>query len=154
WRIAASRSPTGCAPDAAPATRNHIVCGLPAGTSTQRRPTPPLATTAWSARLVGVNRRRAPATPSARHPSGDLMADPSTRLHTDAGATLPLLGWASRHRLDPHHIAAVDPQGCLPGKPCGGLWTSPILGRRRPPTATAWTRWCRTEASHRRPTCL
>jgi hypothetical protein len=82
------------------------------------------------------------------------MADPVARLHTDAGAGLPLLGWASRHPLDPRHIITVDPRACLPGKPYGGLWTSPILGRRRPPTATAWTRWCRTEAPHRRPVAL
>lgn len=81
------------------------------------------------------------------------MADPSLRLHTDAGAALALLGWAGRHRLDPHRITAVDPIACYPGKPCGGLWTCPILGRS-PAATTAWIRWCRAEAPHRRPTCL
>src|SRR5262249_15981575 len=82
------------------------------------------------------------------------MADPVARLHTDVGAGLPLLGWASRHPLDPRHILTVHPPASLPGKPYGGLGPSPTLGRRRPPTATAWPRWCRTEAPPRHPVAL
>ncbi len=70
------------------------------------------------------------------------------------GSALPLLGWASSTPLNPDHVTRVDPYACRPGKPSGGLWTSPLINSSDRPPATAWTRWCRSELPHRRPTTL
>jgi hypothetical protein len=72
-------------------------------------------------------------------------------LHTTTGAALPLLGWASTNPLDPECVLPLRAVECYPGKPAGGLWTSPLLKTH---TATAWMRWCATERHERTFTTL
>jgi hypothetical protein len=60
-------------------------------------------------------------------------------LHTTIGAALPLLAWAGPGRLDPECVPPLRVDESYPGKPAGGLWTSPLDPAGR---STAWTRWC------------
>lgn len=65
-----------------------------------------------------------------------------SELRTAVGATLPLLAWAGTGPLQPDLVLPLRADESCPGKPAGGLWTSPLDATG---TATAWTRWCATE---------
>jgi hypothetical protein len=72
-------------------------------------------------------------------------------LHVTTGTTLPLLGWASTERLNPHRVLPLRGDECYPGKPAGGLWASPLEPTG---TATAWTQWCARQRHDRTFTTL
>jgi len=74
-----------------------------------------------------------------------------SELRTILGSNLPLLAWAGTGPLEPTLVLPLRADESFPGKPAGGLWTSPVDATG---TSTAWTRWCAAQRHDRTFTTL